>query len=473
MTPRKGFISSGVIDMRKGSIMTIAILVFAIIASIGGYMIWYSFNNMRNFSRLYIREHDIRYSKLISRSLIQKVISETDAYSFSSCNSYFEEVKDDFVSYLEKNKVVGYRWADVASSSTCIGGTVITFDGTPWNQWIVDLVKLSYESSKVFYVARARRENENFDMFSWVFGKEVSSPPGPGATEVHSHSLFSGEDVSLPVRWVGEMDLTGPVSVNDTLYIPKSKKVHFKDEVNAKSIVSSNRWGYVKEVFFDKDVHAESVLIQKSNKVEFRSNLFVKNLNIGGNIRHGHWINDFTVSGTLCVENATIARVDEVDINNLNAGTLNIIRVNDVRIQGDLKAENVLMSDIWNSVEIMGDFVACNYATMLNNIKSLKGNNVYAKSLYINSRGRGIDIDLEDGNIISDSAIIENNVKLKANSVHSNSLYIHDVDLNLEDILSGIATIIDTENDVSLENFLTNYLYLDNSYNDFKCIHFA
>ncbi len=425
--------------MRRAAIMTIAVLILVVVSAISGFIIWISYNRSNSMMRTYSREYQMRYSKLISRSLLEIVMKDPTSYHLDECTD--STFKDQFREYLEKNRVVGYGWKNIVEDSTCVGETEISFDGDPWKDWKVDLAKLE-ATSGIFYIARARRRESEFEVFSWTFGRERRKD-GPSATDVHNNVIYTPGSANVSGIWSHRLNAYGPIVVGDDLYL-KSQNPVFHDEVIANRIVPTI---WFNRATFEKDVYTKELVLRTGNRMNFKSNLYVGNLHGAGLFL------DLKVDENIC---ASSINIDQTWSSKLETGgdlQTNEIRVNGgvLEVDGNLKAVTATFLNVHqfevdekiescsfeaNNVDLSAESMIVNSATLINtdvHVEEVKSNEFKSTA---NSWGYGFECknhfcvngdailkyrgyDMKFGNIT-----VLGNFSVRGNGLYSGSKYI-------------------------------------------------
>ncbi len=394
--------------MRDGAILTIAVLVLVVVSVISGYMMWISFNQAQTLAKQFMDEHERRYSKLISRSLIYSVIRKASSYQFTD---YPPSVKDDFVNYLRKNKFMGYGWVDTVENATDLKATTINFSGEPWDNWEVLLMRFRIGTNKVMYVAKAEKKNKKFtETFTWAYGKIKG--PTLSATEVHENAVYSPEDVNLggSFIWTNNLDVYGPIMTSKKLSVG-SQHPRFHDTVVASSIETTEWFG---RAVFDKDVYTKSLYLNAGGaNLKFNSNLYAENIQGDG------WYSRISVKGNVCASSVKLSNSDGIEIGgNLSANDIDIEDTDHISVGGSMRSNNLKISHIWNGVYVRDDITSCNMDFSGRYTSEVQARTLNASNLYMDN----VDNLILDSLNVGNATLTNSSGKIDVNDIRSISL---------------------------------------------------
>ena len=410
--------------MKNGAILTIAVLILVVVSAISGYIMWISFNRAQSVAKQFMNEHEYRYSKLISRSLIYNVIHDVNNFEFES---YPPDIKSDFVDYLRKNQFVGYGWVDVAESATNIEATNVSFDGEPWKDWEVLLMRFKVDGNKMMYVAKAEKRNQNFrETFAWAYGESRGRITW-NASDIHINAAYSPENVSLggSITWTNKLNVYGPIITKGRLSIG-SQHPYFHDTVIASSMETTEWFG---RATFDKDVYVKNLYLNTGAKLNFNSNLYAENIQGNG------WNSKINVDENLCASSINLSNSGGLEIGgNLSANSIDIEDTGYIEVDGSMRANDIKLSHIWNGVDVEDDITACS-------------------------------IDVSSGYTS----------KLQVDSLNASDLYLKNVaNFNVDSLNVGDATIVDSNNNININNLEAVSLKFDNNEklvnDDYMCV---
>ncbi len=380
--------------MKKGFILTLAVLILAVVSLVSGYLMWVSFNTSRSLMRRYVDERNYRYSKLISRSMIYNIVKNPKSYSLDSpCDP---SLKEAFTSYLKENSFVGYGWADVVENGVCEGETTVTFNFGSWKGWKVTLMKLRASTPVgILYAAVAQKGEEKFgDTFSWAFGREKSQTI-PTATEVHSNAIYSPVNIDLGTTWMSQLRVYGPITSKKSLSI-KAHNPEFHDEVIADTLETTIGW-FGKASFY-KDVYTKNLILSPGANLDFKSNLYAENIQGSG------WNSKISVNGNLCASSVSLSNSGELEIGgDFSSYNIDISKMGHIDVGKSMKANSIHLSKIYNGVDVGNSIQTCDLDISGGYTSHVKAGSVVARSLYIDNTAK---VEVKD--VISNDATISN-----------------------------------------------------------------